>query len=58
MRKWDKHLPSWTPDPKKMPMAIGKPMMKNIPSQSRLISRKSFTAIVRMLRISLANSVR
>ena len=44
--------------PKKMPITIGKPMMKNIPSQSRLISRRSFTAMVSTVRISLASSCR
>jgi hypothetical protein len=37
--------------PKKIPMTIGKPTMKNRPSQSRLISRRSFIAMVNTVRI-------
>ena len=39
-------------EPKKSPIITGKPTIKNIPSQSRLISRKSFIAMLSTVRIN------
>ena len=45
-------------EPKKIAIKIGKPMIKNMPSQSRLMSCRSLAAMVSTVRISLAGSCR